>query len=457
MDSPRRSYLYNAPIKGFGDTIRTLGGAPGAEDIPVLDLIQIQRNRYIARFTRKPSGFEAFFCGDLPSPQVAIAITGKLMIEEKGVRRPVTAGDLKKWQPMTVVNRVYTGRGLNASTSPVTRIKPDGTFTAESMLVVAPGTGRIHIQVTLDLKGGRQVTADAIFQRSDFECFLALMDSYESRRPIGQVTGTCYIAGGHFEFLSSVRKMFQPAPGSPLAGMFDLFLYRNRKICRLAAVDSPQGKYIRSFEEMMIGNDKVDIGHVLVGIEASRRQKPNSVLPPIRGDATTEALMTWAGDLGSALEPYAEAIVAGRRVDIKTYLNAKASFADLLGDIDGINIGSVYDETKSLAENLRTYYGAKPFRRFHDYLTRLTDDAGKPLFRLAQQRPPRVDQASRLRVSGYISMFANGVVSKRKVLDGLTPDQSFKFVSMLQPASKEMNVVIDYFFAFLERGLAQES
>ena len=172
------------------------------------------------------------------------------------------------------------------------------------------------------------------------------MDSYESRRPIGRVTGACYIAGGHFEFLSSVRKMFQPAPGSPLAGMFDSFLHRNRKVCQLAAVDSAEGRNIRSFQILTIGNDKVDIGHVLVGIEASRRQKPDSVLPPVRGDTTTEALMTWAGDLGSALEPYAEAIVTGRRVDLKTYLDDKASFADLLGDIDGINIGSVYNETR---------------------------------------------------------------------------------------------------------------
>jgi hypothetical protein len=282
------------------------------------------------------------------------------------------------------------------------------------------------------------------------------MDYYESRRPIGRVTGSCYIAFSHFEFLSSVRKMLQPAPGSSLTGMFDSFLYRNRKICQLAHVDSAEGKYIRSFENLVIGNDKVDIGHVLVGIEASRRQKPASVLPPVRGDATTEALMTWAGDLGSAIEPYAEAIVVGRRVDIKTYLNDKASFADLLGDIDGINIGSVYDETKSLSENLRKYYETKPFRRFHDYLARLTDEVGKPLLTLAQQKPPRIDQASRLRISGYISMFASGVRFKRRVLDNLTKAQGSQLISMTQPGSKEMNIVIDYFFALIERGLAQE-
>ena len=424
--------------------------------IPVLHLTQIQRNRDIATFTRTPSGFDAFFCRDLPSPQVAIAITGKLMIEENGVRRPSTADDLKKWRLKDIVNRVYTGRGVNTSTSPVSRIKPDGSFTTESLLVVAPGTRRIHVQVTLDFKGGRQITADAVFQRSDLNCFLALIDSYENRRPIGRVTGSCQIAFSHFEFLSSVRKLFQPAPGSSLAGMFDSFLHRNRKICQLAAFDSAEGRYLRSFELLDIDNNKVDIGHVLVGIEAARRQKPDSVLPLARSDATTEALMTWAGDLGSALEPYAEAIVAGRQVAIKTYLDDKAGFADLLGDIDGINIGSIYDETKSLSENLRKYYETKPFRRFHNYLVRLTEHDGKPLLTLAQQQPPRLDQASRQRIAIYISMFAIGIVVKRKVLDKLPDAQHFQFSSMLQPTSPEMNTVIDYFFAFLERGLATE-
>jgi len=432
-----------------------LGLTPAAE-IPVLHLTQIQRNKYIGVFTRKPSGFEAFFCGDLPSPQVAIAITGKLMIEENRVRRLITAVDLKKWQPKDIVNRVYTGRGVNASTSPVSRIKSDGSFTTESMIVVDPGTRRLRVQVTLDFKGGREVTAEAIFQHSDFDCFLTLMDSYESKRPIGRVTGICQVAFSHFEFLSSVRKMYQPAPGSPLTGMFDAFLHRNRKICLLAAVDSPQGKYIRSFETMTIGSDRIDMGHVLVGIEAQRRQKPDSILPPVRADVTTEALITWAGDLGSALEPYAEAIATGRQVDLKTYLNDKASSADLFGDIDGINIGSVYDETKSLSENLRKYYGTKPFRRFHDYLARLTDDSGKPILTLAQQKPPKIDLTSWNRVVSFIAMFVAGVVYKRKVLDKLTQAQLALFEPIVQPGSKEMNIVADYFCSFIEAGLAKE-
>jgi hypothetical protein len=440
---PSAAFLFEAP------PVRTPATSP------VLHLIQIQRGKLRAVFDRKPSGYEGFFCSDLPSPQVSVAISGKLMVDDNGVRRAITPLELKKWQPKGIVNRVYTGRGVSASTSWATRIKRDGSFTTESTLVVDPGTRRIRVLVTLDLQGGRQITAEAVYQQSDLDCFLALTDSYEGRRPIGLVDGVCQVAGGHFEFLSSVRKMFQPAPGSPLTAMFDKFLYRTRKICKLADISSAAGRYIRSFEELGIGTVRVDIGHVLVGIEASRRQKPASVYPWVPSDATTEALMTWAGDLGSALEPYAEAIVAGRQVDFQTYLK-KANVADLLGDVDGINIGSVYDETTSLSANLRKYYETRPFRRFRQFLPTLTDNSGKPLFRLAQQNPPRFDQASRAQAAHYIGMFARGAVIYRKVLDRLTQAQQVQLTAMLLPGSNEMNRVIDYFFAFLEAGLANE-
>jgi hypothetical protein len=172
-------------------------------------------------------------------------------------------------------------------------------------------------------------------------------------------------------------------------------------------------------------------------------------------DTGMEAFMTWAGDLGSALEPYAEAIVAGRMVNMKTYLE-KASVADLLGDIDGINIGSVYDETQSLANNLRNYYRTKPFRRFRQYLAQLKDDSGNKLFSLKQQNPPKLSDASRLRAAHYIGDFARAVALLRQVFDGLTQSQASQFLSMFQPGSNEMNIVIDHFFELLEKGLAKE-
>jgi hypothetical protein len=78
---------------------------------------------------------------------------------------------------------------------------------------VDPGTRRIQVRVILECKNGAVVSADGIVQCNGLDCFLALIDSFENRRPMGR---GCWIAGSHFEFLSSVQKMFQPAKGSSL-------------------------------------------------------------------------------------------------------------------------------------------------------------------------------------------------------------------------------------------------
>src|SRR5262249_22300657 len=112
---------------------------------------------------------------------------------------------------------------------------------------------------------------------------------------------------------------------------------------------------------------------------AHRRQKPNSQLPSgVSSDpAQPEAFLGWPGDLGSALVPYAQSVIAARhpgsapappapvrrpctvppavpKKDLQWYLAQKAGTSDLLGDIDGINIGAIYDDSKSLSENLRS-------------------------------------------------------------------------------------------------------
>jgi hypothetical protein len=314
------------------------------------------------------------------------------------------------------------------------------------------------VRVALELKGGSSINAEALFERLDFECFLEYVDAYEKKRPIGRVDGKCQVAASHFEFLSSVRKMFQPAPGSSLTSLFDEFLHRNRKLCPLADVNSAQGKYLRSFENLQIGGDVVDIGHVLVGIEASRRQHPDPVFPSaVARDAHTESLMTWGGDLASALEAYAEAVfVDHKRANLQDYLNHLAGRADLLGDLDGLNLGAVYDESKTFAENLRKYYGVRPFRRFHDFLSSALDDSAKPLFKLIRQSPPVLDSAGRLEIASVVTYFCGGAVYKRRQAGKLNDAQSNQILAMCNRGTKEMDAVIDYFFKILLDGLAKE-
>jgi hypothetical protein len=357
-----------------------------------------------------------------------------------------------------IVSLVYTGRGVNNATSSVTRVEANGSFKTEAIIALDPGTARIHFQVALELKSGSRVTAEAVFQRLDFECFLKFVDEYEGKRPIGRVDGKCQVAGGHFEFLSSVRKMFQPPPKSPLTGMFNLFLNRNHKICQLVDPDSAQGKYIRTFENLPIGDEVVDVGHVLVGIEASRKQKPDSIYPSaVERAANTEALLTWAGDLGSALEAYAEAVLNHNPASLPDYLTRLAGRADLLGDIDGLNLGAIYDETKTLAENFRTYYSVRQLRRFHDVLSNAIDDSGNPLFRLVRQKPPELDNRTRQQIAGSVSLFATAAATLRMQRGKLNGAQAKQVFDMCTPGTKEMDVVVDYFVNFLLAGLAKES
>jgi hypothetical protein len=437
---------------------------------PVLHLSLFRIGRFGAPITVTPSGFESFFCDPLPFPQVSFSITGRILMQQNGRRRPFTPSDRRAWEPATVVNRVSTGRGVSNSTSWVGAVNPDGTFATQSMLVVDPGTRRIRVLVTLKVKAGKEITADTIFQYNPLECFLSLMDAWEDRMPGPRIT-PCQDAAKHIEFLAAARKMFQPpparggkAPDPFWKRAFDALLSRNASICSLTAFDSDQGRRIRRYENIEIGDAKVDMGHVLTGIEGSRRQKPASILPLVKGDSITEALVTWAGDLGNALEGYAEAAVSGAQVDLQSYLQAKAGSADLLGDVDGINIGAIYDENKSLSDNLRNYYQSRPFRRFHDFLNNARNDEGKPLLRLANPMPPALDRAGRLAISSRIASFANGYVVQKRILNRFTQPQSARLLEMLRAgptkdgsASKEMDMVVDYFFTFLENGLAKEA
>jgi hypothetical protein len=449
--------------------------APQTKPVLHLTKVKISHLPEIALTRIRAGYYEGVF--ELPIPRggaFEVEVRGRVQIEEAGklINREYDASkDGKDW-PLARIKgealiNITNTPGLSSDNPQGVKIRPDGTIVFSNYIGVRGVISILIIHPKVIFSNGKSVAVAVVLRLINLDTFLSLLDTKERAlgSPQTYVEKDKYPPQTHLQFLASIRKMFQPAPGSPLASVFDRFLHRNRKITKLAPiysstlqpVESDEGRYIRYFQNLTIGNDKVDIGHVLVGIEASRRQKPDSIDPPPTSDARTEAFMTWAGDLGSALEPYAEATASGRQVDIKAYLEEKASSADLLGDIDGINIGSVYDETKSLAENLRQYYGTKPFRRFHDYLARLRDDNNKPILALAQQKPPKIDQTSVSRVTPDIRVFCQSMLAVRKNSGRLNDSQFSKAFDIVQEDSEEMKTVVDYFFTFIERGLAKES
>lgn len=425
-------------------------------------------NRPVVTFSEGLAGFESSIGVCFPSPNAFLTIQGHLLAEENGSRRAFTASDRSKWKPVSIVSRIYTRGGVKVGHSSFAPIGSDGRFGTESMLVIDPGTCKVQIRVALQLKSGKEITAEAVIQCSTLECFLPFIDSWENRREPWR-TQPCRDAKSRLEFLSATRKMFQPPPRKDGTGpepgwkhVFCQFLHRNADVCPLAEFASAQAAEIRRFENLSIGGKMVDLGHVLTGIEVGRKQKPDSVYPSaVVRDANAEAFTTWAGDLGSALEQFAEALVTGQKtspsdekLDLPYFLRGKAGEADLLGDVDGINLGVLYDENKSLADNLRSYYQAKPFRRFHDFLAFARDDSDNPFFTLARQSPPVLAQAGRLRAAGKIAMFARAYKMKRNLK--LTSPQEIQVAHILDENSGEMNAVVDYFFAFLQNGLASE-
>jgi hypothetical protein len=144
----------------------------------------------------------------------------------------------------------------------------------------------------------------------------------------------------------------------------------------------------------------LDIGHVLTGIEGSPKQEALKDYQDVSIPECPELIVTWAGDLGNALQAYIKdflkAMDTGATVDLNDYLVKRASRVDLIGDIDGINIGSAYDSSRSLAENLRVYYGQKSRRRYHEFIANSKDKTGKAELPLVPgKKPPQLTKQAR--------------------------------------------------------------
>jgi hypothetical protein len=316
--------------------------------------------------------------------------------------RPYLVGLWGEQDRLAVESRVYAaGSVAIGSAWSSGQIKEGGQFSIYHE-IIGENVRQISIALYPSWRGGRGVTEKVIFEYNQLECFLLLIDPYEKTRPSSKT---------HLEFLSAVRKIFQPAQGSPLKRLFPIFLYRNRNVPPLFKENSIDWNKVHRFENIDIAGTLVDLGHVLIGIEASRRQQPGlggsgyGLLSGPREDLT-EALLTWAGDLGGVLAWVALETASGRKPNMQTLLTQKASYADLTGDIDGINIGAVYDDSQSLAENARKYYEATPFRRFHNFIANARkENPPQPVLTVTPGKPSKFDTASRAAVAYYLEEF----------------------------------------------------
>lgn len=438
----------NAGVEGLAELGRVELENSAAQ--PTLKLDGFVARKDVAQFA--PLGaaaYKAATCVAFTSPAMLFTIRGRLQVTESGLTRPFKKEDRKTFPRLSAVIRARPVNGVSASSGLVVPLKDDGSFDAPVHVVLQQGTWRLSFQVTVEWRGGK-IAADATVTGSDLACFVQLVEPHENARLAGQ---------NRFEFLAAVRKMYQPSPDSSLASLFPRVLDKTQKVQPLFAPNSTGGIAYRRYEQgMKIRGEDVDIGHVLVAIEAYRRQGPGaSGMPVAWGPAQIETLMTWGGDLGGVLAYVArqKPLLKATAADIPRLLAGKASFADLRGDLDGLNIGAVYDPSSSLAANLTAYYDSPSFRRFHAFVSNALDDAGKPMFGLSAGKPARIDGAGANVVAKWIEYFARAYL----VFNGffsMSDSEVRVALAAIAPGSKESTAIVSYFIDFLNRGLASE-
>lgn len=435
--------------------------------------------------------YEGFFREPPSSYNGSVKLSGRVQIEEAGTRRSYDYGrDHSRWPLGKAWAHVGVGGAISSSGAGFSPVKRDGTFTTSTWIGYKPYlVRRLAIQVIVELTNGKRFGAKVVVELIDLPGFLAIVDPKEKTRPPWQT---------HLQFLASLRKIYHGGPREPqFVGPFNLVLYRHRCVdplfclytpkerqgvgsqcehsCHfeLSQLEQPAEQRLRLYKILYDNGEWLEIGHVLCGIEGSPKQEPDkdqSVPKPTRPDL----IVTWSGDLGSALQRYIQhfwlatdkdgnPIDKVDPLDLNYYLVKEASRSDLIGDIDGINIGSSYDSTRSLAENLNAYYGKKSRRRYHEFIANSKNARGIAELPLAPgQKPPKLSKQARQTIAFYTHQFLIPFWVFGNLYQGAEPakrkrvDDIMRVDSNSRPLSVEIEKVADYFVRFLEDGLALE-
>ena len=398
-----------------------------------------------------------------------LELIGRVQIEDSGILRNYSkTKDGKEWPLGGVTGsarlRLSSGTdGPSFSGAAEVQVQPDGTFLFPNRFGVGGFTRSLTLYPKIEFKNGKSIVATVAVELIDLDGFVALIDPSEKARPSSQT---------HLQFLASVRKIYQGGPKDALNAFFDLVLYRNRGVPPLVLPGTAQDMRFKLYngkDGLFADTEWVDIGHVLTGIEGSPKQDPSNQQDPdlskrqqIGVPPRRELIVTWAGDLGSALQKYISvfwyAVDTGYPLDLNDYLLRFADRRDLLGDIDGINIGSGYDSSRSLAENLRAYYGQKSRRRYHEFIANSRDRSGKAELPLVPgKKPPQLSTQARQSIAENISsQFLIPLQLLGKIYPGSDPNKRKLVDNIIEVNSPEMGIAVEYFTRFLEDGLAKE-
>jgi len=410
--------------------------------------------------------YEGFFREPPSSYNGTMKLSGKVQIEEAGTRRAYDyARDHSRWPLGKARSNVEISGAISSSGPDESPIERNGAFTTSTWIAYEHkwidykrhSVRRFVIRVIVESKNGKKFEARVVVELIDLAGFLAIVDPKEKTRPSWQT---------HLQFLASVRKVYHGGPREPqFVEPFNQTLYRHRDVDPLFDLNKPAEQAaeqrLRLYKIIYDNGEWLEIGHVLCGIEGSPKQKPDkdqSVPKPRR----PELIVTWAGDLGSVIQAryikdFWNALDKGDSIDLNDYLVREASRSDLIGDIDGINMGSAYDSSRSLAENLNAYYGKKSHRRYHEFIANSKNESGVAELPLVPgKKPPKLTKQARQAIAFHTRQYLIPFWVTGKLYSGTDPAKRKLVDDIVQVDSPEMGTVVDYFVRFLEDGLALE-
>jgi hypothetical protein len=333
-------------------------------------------------------------------------------------------------------------------------VEPDGTWEAVADLYFKPTISRPHTvtgSATVEATTAPVEAQPLLVEDARLEWFL---EGFDRAEPAAMADRR--------DFLAAVRKVLQPA------GVFNNAIGRAARVRPLHGTNTLTAKRWKAAETVWFEGEDLRLGHVIIGIEGGKAQDPQPSIPafgPHVGD-----IVTWAGDLGSPIQEYLyqhffPALFSGTPDyhDFSSYIAPLVSRDQLVADIDGINLAARYDRTRTLADNLRLYYGHDSRKRYSTYLrTQRGPDDKVALATTVGPTGPKLTAASRTWIAERIAFAANGLLSAVILFHPPVPKVNkadpwpAAVNTALQPTSPEVTTMTDRFVDFLEKGLAAE-
>jgi hypothetical protein len=346
----------------------------------------------------------------------------------------------------------------------------DGTFRCPLALFFRtdqPTPRSIDVDVTVVAGAAPIASQELHIELVDLEGFLAFLDA----RPGSWRPGLRFAAAARKVLLPSSlfdRMLAYDPPVLPLLALPAAVKNAPRpdgcEGCRGVSAVAPRAGdavvRMRAYKALLAGTELVDISHVIVGMEGSARFDAPLQLPVPRRDL----VLTWAGDLGSALQEWAWCRFycrSRRSLPLIYYVDLLAPRAELLGDLDGVNLAATYDLAKSLTENLRSYYTEIAPRRFSAFLANTKQDDGALALEVEPAiDPPRLTAAAHAFLAARIVDFATLALVQAVLSTPRFASTVLEYppglAEVLDPGSPEVTSIVATFFEFLERGLAAE-